>query len=277
MLRSCSIFYRLRYFCRLLLLLNKNVPVGFNKFLTTPLPSLQKNWKQNYLFVRICFLIWCSKSFLFHRRWSRSRTFKPKPAKKSRLRNTVRDQPCQTLTQLLQTTDEFFLSLFLLADFPERQQQLLLGDGRLTVALISSWLELERRLKAALLVGGGTTISCAVQLARWSAAVSKVKTITNSQNSQSVFCVGRIRSKNPEPCHHQRSESYRYHYAVAASETWIVPIEFVSPLGLLLFWKNLDQLLVEFLELIPRYRELLVTVQLSYFLSPRCRLFLSLF
>ena len=88
------------------------------------------------------------------------------PAKKSRLRNTVRDQPCQTLTQLLQTTDEFFLSLFLLADFPERQQQLLLGDGRLTVALISSWLELERRLKAALLVGGGTTISCAVQLAR---------------------------------------------------------------------------------------------------------------
>ena len=87
----------------------------------------------------------------------------------------------------------------LLADFPERQQQLLLGDGRLTVALISSWLELERRLKAALLVGGGTTISCAVQLARWSAAVSKVKTITNSQNSQSVFVWGGFGPKIPNP------------------------------------------------------------------------------
>ena len=76
MLRSCSIFYRLRYFCRLLLLLNKNVPVGFNKFLTTPLPSLQKNWKQNSLFVRICFLIWLKSMF---KKFSFSSKVEPEP------------------------------------------------------------------------------------------------------------------------------------------------------------------------------------------------------
>ena len=55
----------------------------------------------------------------------------------------------------------FLLCLFMFVDFSERQQ-LVLGDC-LTVALIGSDLQLERRLKAELL-GCSSLISCALQL-----------------------------------------------------------------------------------------------------------------